>query len=496
MSRVLQLLTAAIVVMVAALTGGVLSAQQAAEQLYGAIQWQDMTQSPTVWFGRDSAIPPQPWVGRLAMVFGGIGIALVALIFYAVRLRRTAARLVIAHDANQLLIDALNKMRAAVVIFDSDMKAVHWNSGFEGRFPALVPLLNAGGTLEQALVLAYKSGVFPGEGDPEASTAAAKATVASLRAGRTVQRILRIPVGDTFDLSMFRLGPGHYAAIWVDVTVLQREQERITAQSDALGRKNEQLLAFSAMAAHDLKAPLVQQSALMDFILEDMSGAGLSLPGEVSTYFATFADLSRRMNLLVGDLLDYAQADSPQVEAEVFSPGARLQDVVALVAQGRPVEVTIAPGMPDVRVPPASFDMVMRNLVGNAVKHHDRLGGQIILRGYRDQGRVVIEVEDDGPGIPDHQQARVFEPFARLTRVEGTGLGLALVKNAVAGWGGEIDLRAAAQRGCIFAVSLPAAPEGADENCDRARHASHGTPAQPVRWHRTARQAPCHCGCQ
>jgi signal transduction histidine kinase len=452
MNSFIRLVLATGVLMAASLGGCVLSAQQAVEpSLAGAAGGGACAE----WFGQDGMILQYPWPGNLATMFAGIGLVLVSLIFYVVRLRSSAARLVIAHGANQLLIDALDKMRAAVVIFDSDMKAVHRNCGFEGRFPALVPVLDGGGTLEQAFAAAYERGVFRCDMDAEETGRISGATIRRLRAGKTESAIVQSPAGDTFDLSMFRLGRSYYAAIWVDVTELQRQRERITAQSDALGAKNAQLLAFSAMAAHDLKAPLVQQSALMDFILEDMSGAGLSLPGEVGTYFATFGDLSRRMNLLVGDLLDYAKAESPQAGAECFAPGARLHDVVALAAPNPHLEVVIEAGMPDVKVSPTTFDMVMRNLVGNAAKHHDRLGGRIILRGYRDDGRVVIEVEDDGPGIAPDQHARVFEPFTRLTRVEGTGLGLALVKQAVAGWGGEISLRAAAQRGCIFAVSLP-----------------------------------------
>jgi two-component system sensor histidine kinase EvgS len=408
------------------------------------------------WFGRDRSILQHPWFGNVAMMFGGIGLAFVSLSIYAVRLRRSSARLVVEHGADQLLIDALDKMRASIVIFDSDMKAVHWNSGFEERFPALVPVLARGGTLEQTCAVSFHTGVFVCARDALQIDEFAGAMVARVAAGHTEHQLVQCPAGDTFDLGMFRLGFRHFAAIWVDVTELHHQQARITEQSKELARKNEQLLAFSAMAAHDLKAPLIQQSALMDFILEDMSCAGLSLPADVSTHFATFGDLSRRMNGLVGDLLDYAKAESAEAEAECFAPDARLQDIVALAATGPDIDVVIQPGMPAVHVAPASFDMVMRNLIGNAAKHHDQVRGRISVRAYRQHDQVLIEVEDDGPGIATAQHARIFEPFTRLTRVEGTGLGLALVKKTVVAWGGEINMRNAGQRGSVFTFSLPA----------------------------------------
>lgn len=132
-----------------------------------------------------------------------------------------------------------------------------------------------------------------------------------------------------------------------------------------------------------------------------------------------------------------------------------------LAAPKSEIEIVIMAGMPEVRVDPTCFDMVMRNLITNAAKHHDKVGGKITIRGYRRQDQVVIEVEDDGPGIKVDDQERVFEPFSRLTKTEGTGLGLAFVQRTVVGWGGDISLGPAPVRGCIFGITLPAAPDDA-----------------------------------
>lgn len=409
------------------------------------------------WFGSDRSIVEHPWFGHIALVGGGILWAMLLLIVYAVRLRRRSAQVLAAYGANTLLIDALDKLRAAIVIFDADMQAIHWNNGFEARFPELVRTVQSGATLEQICVLAYEGGAMKSEMDQAEIARYARNTANDLRHGKTIQRVVHTSYGSTFDVSLFGLGSQNYAVIWVDITELNSQKEYIATQSGELARKNQQLLAFSAMAAHDLKAPLMQQTVLVDFILEDIAEAQLALPAEVQSNFAMLTDLSRRMNVLVGDLLDYATADSDQAETTCFCPNERLEGILTLAAVESRIKVVIMPDMPEVQVSPTSFDLVMRNLITNAAKHHDGGEGCITLRAYPTLEHVVIEVEDDGPGISEANYARVFEPFARLTRVEGTGLGLAFVKKTVIAWGGSITLRSAPVRGVIFSISLPIA---------------------------------------
>jgi signal transduction histidine kinase len=165
------------------------------------------------------------------------------------------------------------------------------------------------------------------------------------------------------------------------------------------------------------------------------------------------------MSLLVSDLLDFARTDTDGNSAQQFSPNGRLENILKLAAPEPGITFEIMPDMPSVSVDPICFDLVMRNLVSNAVKHHDRKNGKITVRAYKQDHHVVIEIEDDGPGIPAKYEARVFEPFARLTKVEGTGLGLAFVRKTVAVWGGAVSLRSAPERGCVFSVTIPAAKD-------------------------------------
>lgn len=411
------------------------------------------------WFGQDPSIMAHPWFEKVATILAGGTLTVLALGIYVIRLRQRSVTLAAENSAKLLVIDAFDEMRAAIVVFDKDMKAVQWNSGFNMQFPKLVPVLQNGVTMEELWVHAYEKNVVALKIPPEEVPAYAAKTARMVKRGETVQRLIHTKQGRVFDQSLFRSGADHYAAIWVDVSERQRQQERIEAQADELARKNEQLVRFSAIAAHDLKAPLMQQSALVDFILEDMADANLALPPEVQSHFSMLTDLSRRMNLLVCDLLEYAKADMKHARSTCFLPNARLEEVVELAALKLGIRVLIEPDMPAVQVAPTAFDMVMRNLITNAAKHHDKTTGRIIIRAKRLNHTVVIDVEDDGPGIAVDDRIRVFEPFQRLTRVEGTGLGLAFIKKTVLAWGGDVTISAAPLRGSVFSISLPAAPD-------------------------------------
>jgi two-component system phosphate regulon sensor histidine kinase PhoR len=104
---------------------------------------------------------------------------------------------------------------------------------------------------------------------------------------------------------------------------------------------------------------------------------------------------------------------------------------------------------------------VVSNLLENAVKYTDR-GGHIRVAVQADQGRLRVRVEDDGIGIPEADQSRIFERFYRVDKARsralgGTGLGLSIVKHLVQAMGGEITVESEVGRGSCFQFSLPLA---------------------------------------
>ena len=121
------------------------------------------------------------------------------------------------------------------------------------------------------------------------------------------------------------------------------------------------------------------------------------------------------------------------------------------------LETDIPEGIPRVVADARALNQVFLNLLKNAVEALEGSGGTVRVRMRRGEGRVTIEVEDDGPGIDPALRDRLFEPFVTSKPAgRGTGLGLPISRRIVQEFGGSLDLCSAAERGSCFRVTLRA----------------------------------------
>ena len=222
-----------------------------------------------------------------------------------------------------------------------------------------------------------------------------------------------------------------------------------------LRQANANLEEFTYVASHDLKSPLRGISDLVEWLLEDLAGAG---GPEVQKNLSRVQIRIRRMEGIIDDLLAYARAGRPTDELTVVEPRSLIENILEL--QPRPAEFRFrvaveAEPFKAARVP---LETVLRNLISNAVKHHDRADGQIEIRVVEADSFCRFTVTDDGPGIPAKAHARVFKLFQTVSAAErnGSGVGLALTKRLVECHGGSIRLESSDQtRGATFEVCWP-----------------------------------------
>jgi two-component system phosphate regulon sensor histidine kinase PhoR len=223
---------------------------------------------------------------------------------------------------------------------------------------------------------------------------------------------------------------------------------------------------FVANVSHELRTPLTAVRGYVETLLED--------PGDrdQTRKFLEIVDRhSARMERLVRDLLHLARIEGGQERLErVRLPLAGVfGDVQAALApflgeRRQHLSVDIARDAETVEADPAKIHDVVRNLVENATNYSPE-GTTIRVRSRRSDGQVLIDVEDEGPGIPESDLTRIFERFYRVDKARargvreagGTGLGLAIVKHLVGLHGGTVTARNGA-RGAVFTVSLPDAP--------------------------------------
>ncbi|NMH99263.1 HAMP domain-containing histidine kinase [Pseudonocardia sp. K10HN5] len=230
---------------------------------------------------------------------------------------------------------------------------------------------------------------------------------------------------------------------------------------------------FVADASHELRSPL----ATIATGLELMDGPG----GADRETVATLRQEAERLNRLVEGLLLLARADERGLQPRREEVDL---DEVVQAERGRPSDVGGAG--PEVRAEPVrvvgdrgQLVRVVRNLVDNARRH---ARSKVLVTVRRAGGQAVIEVADDGPGVPPADRARVFERFVRLDEARsrgdgGAGLGLAIVAEVVAAHGGSVEVDEAPGGGALFRVRLPVAEEAPD--ADRTGALPRTAPAAP-----------------
>ncbi len=229
---------------------------------------------------------------------------------------------------------------------------------------------------------------------------------------------------------------------------------RVAERTAELARSNDELDQFAYVASHDLKAPLRAIDNLAAWIAED---AGAVLPEESKRHLDLLQGRVRRMEHLLSDLLAYSRAGREEGAAEEVDAAALIREVVELLGSPPGMEVVVE-ALPRLVTYRAPLEMVFRNLIGNALKHHDRPKGRIVVRAREADDFVTFTVSDDGPGIPARYHERVFGLFQTLRprdEVEGSGMGLAVVKKAVESRGGTIRVDSAEGQGTTFTFTWP-----------------------------------------
>ncbi|MBV1753285.1 MAG: HAMP domain-containing histidine kinase, partial [Desulfarculus sp.] len=223
---------------------------------------------------------------------------------------------------------------------------------------------------------------------------------------------------------------------------------------------------FVSTVAHEIVSPLSavlgQLQNLGKGLLGPLEEPQKELLGRARERLESIANLSK-------DLLDLSK-----IEAGVMGQAGRV-DLAPLLreavdqlkgraqAKGQSLELEMQAKLPEVMGVGEELQRVAVNLISNAVKYTPD-GGQIAVRAQGGDGEVVLEVSDNGLGIPAEEQEAIFQRFHRVKNADtrhipGTGLGLAIVKRVVESHGGKLELKSQVGEGSTFTLRLPVAPE-------------------------------------
>lgn len=236
------------------------------------------------------------------------------------------------------------------------------------------------------------------------------------------------------------------------------ERKRIEIQraehTKELERINQELDRFAYIASHDLKSPLRGIEQLTSWLSEDLAD---NTNENVQKYLSLIQSRIHRMVLLLDGLLMFSRIGRVDTEMVEVNTQQLMEDMFALVAPPQGFELVLEGGFPQFKTVKTLLELVVRNLMSNAIKHHDKEQGVIRVQCEQRDEQYWFSVIDDGPGISNAYHGKVFEMFQTLRprdEVEGSGLGLSLVKKTVESLGGKVQLKSEG-RGCCFRFSWP-----------------------------------------
>ncbi|MGE5272595.1 MAG: ATP-binding protein [Verrucomicrobiota bacterium] len=241
------------------------------------------------------------------------------------------------------------------------------------------------------------------------------------------------------------------------------ESERATVAE--LRRLSALRADFVSLVSHELRSPM----AAVIGAARTLEERWRELTAEQRTAFlALIADETNRLAALIGDVLDtsrieagtfsyrFAEVDVAELVRDTVAGFALHQDEVTVVAHA-------GGGLPTIRGDRERLRQVLQNLLENAVKY-SRAGEEVGVRTWAEDGRILVAVEDAGPGIPHEQHGLIFERFGRANvglGKPGTGLGLFIARSIAEAHGGRLTVDSAPGQGTTFTLELPASQPAA-----------------------------------
>jgi len=225
-----------------------------------------------------------------------------------------------------------------------------------------------------------------------------------------------------------------------------------------LERSNADLDQFAYVASHDLKSPAHAIKQLVGWLDED---CGNELNDQGKRHLDLLKNRADRMMTLLDDLLAYSRLSQADNRVKKFNLKQLVSGILELHNDEKQFNLTVDDV--DITAPYVPTEIILRNLIFNAIQHHDKSQGTIQVFFDTHHSRLdYLKVIDDGPGIPDSFKSKATEMFQTLQsrdQKEGSGMGLAMVKKIVKSYHGQLNLESATtengHRGLTVIISWP-----------------------------------------
>nr|QNO52782.1 adaptive-response sensory-kinase SasA [Methanosarcinales archaeon ANME-1 ERB6] len=245
---------------------------------------------------------------------------------------------------------------------------------------------------------------------------------------------------------------------WGQVVKLKQAEEEVKEYMKELERANRDLADFAHTVSHDLKAPLRSVQAFTTLILEDY---GDTLDERMREYLEKVRDAGERMSALIKDILTLSRVGRGSIEVETVDLNELLEEVktdLKAIIEERGGKV-VAEELPSISTQRVWIKELLMNLIDNGLKFN-RSGKPMVEVSYEERERekeYLFKIKDNGIGIEEEYQSRIFNLSERLhpREYEGTGFGLNICQKIVDKLGGNIRVESKPGEGSTFFFSIP-----------------------------------------
>ena len=325
-----------------------------------------------------------------------------------------------------------------------------------------------GGADSPAAVLDHLTRTHGGQAELTERVGGTWVRIAASNVGASLDAATRIDIRADLTLLISGQAPSATPALIAGyaaqaAVALDRERLRTqAAQAEALAEGNRMRTALLAAVSHDLRTPLASIKASVSSLRQtDVSWS----EEDEADLLATIEQNADRLDALIGNLLDMSRLHTGSLQP--FLRPTAVDEVAPLAVGGLDdslrLELAVPDGFPLVLADPGLLERVLANLFSNALRYSPA-GRPPELHASLSGGTVCLEVVDHGPGVPDAQKERIFEPFERAgDRHPGVGLGLTVAKGFAEAMGGRVLAVDTPGGGLTVRVVLPAAPAASED---------------------------------
>ena len=233
-----------------------------------------------------------------------------------------------------------------------------------------------------------------------------------------------------------------------DITALKTSEEE-------LKRTNLELMNFTYAASHDLHSPLNGISHISKWLEDDLQHA---MTDETKKNMGLLRNRIKRMEVLLRDIMEFTTYRENENRTTLVDTKELIKEIIGYLDPPKKFSFDFYKNLPTFHTYRTPFWLIFRNLLQNTIKYHDKPKGRIKVT-VKDRGSFYFfSVSDDGPGISSEFHSQIFNMFTRLKsydEIEGSGIGLALVKKIVEKYNGKITLKSSKEKGSKFVFSWP-----------------------------------------